>query len=91
VGRGEDQEHVPSSPVSPPPGTAWSKEGDHRRCRFDATAAYHILRDGVPYKDLGPEYFTRRNKEHAAKRLKKRLEDLGFTVEVRPADAPVSI
>jgi len=55
------------------------------------TAAYYILRDGVPYKELGPEHFTRRNKEHAAKRLKKRLEDLGFAVEVRPASAPVSI
>jgi transposase len=55
------------------------------------TAAYYILRDGVPYKDLGPEHFTRRNKDHAAKRLKKRLEDLGFTVEVRPAEAGVSI
>jgi hypothetical protein len=33
---------------------------------------------------------TRRNKEHAAKRLKNRFEDLGFAVEVRPAsDAPV--
>jgi transposase len=55
------------------------------------TAAYHILRDAVPYKDLGSEHFTRRNKEHAAKRLKKRLEDLGFSVEVRPASAGVSI
>lgn len=55
------------------------------------TAAYHILRNSVPYKDLGPEHFTRRNKEHAAKRLKKRLEDLGFSVEVRPATAGVSI
>jgi transposase len=54
------------------------------------TAAYHILRDAVPYKDLGPDHFTRRNKEHAAKRLKKRLEDLGFSVEVRPATAGVS-
>ena len=55
------------------------------------TAVYYILRDSVPYKDLGPEHFTRRNKDHAAKRLKKRLEDLGFTVEVRPAEARVSI
>jgi len=30
------------------------------------TAAYYILRDGIPYKDLGSEHFTRRNKEHAA-------------------------
>lgn len=35
------------------------------------TTAYYILRDGVPYKDLGPEHFTRRNKDHAAKRLKE--------------------
>jgi hypothetical protein len=55
------------------------------------TAAYHMLRDAVPYKDLGLEHFTRRNKEHAAKRLKKRLEDLGFAVEVRPTAAGVSI
>lgn len=54
------------------------------------TAAYHILRDGVPYKDLGPDHFTRRNKDYTAKRLKKRLEDLGFAVEVRPATAGVS-
>jgi transposase len=54
------------------------------------TAAYHILRNGVPYKDLGPEHFTRRNKDHVAKRLLKRLEALGFAVEVRPASAGVS-
>jgi transposase len=55
------------------------------------TAAYHIIRDRVPYKDLGAAHFTRRDKEHVAKRLKKRLEDLGFTVEVRPTAAVVSI
>jgi hypothetical protein len=42
-------------------------------------------------KELGSEHFTRRSKEHTAKRLEKRLEDLGFTVEVRPATAGVSI
>ena len=55
------------------------------------TAAYYILRDGVPYKDLDPEHFTRRNKEHAAKRRKKRFENLGLMVEVRPVEAQVSI
>lgn len=54
------------------------------------TAAYYILRDAVPYKDLGSEHFTRRNKEHEVKRLKKRLEGLGFAVEVRPTTTVVS-
>jgi transposase len=55
------------------------------------TAAYHILRDSVPYKDLGPEHFTRRDKKHAARRLQRRLEDLGFAVEIRPTTSGVSI
>jgi hypothetical protein len=55
------------------------------------TAAYHILRASVPYKDLGPEHFNRRDKEHAARRLQSRLEDLGFAVEIRPTIAGVSI
>jgi transposase len=54
------------------------------------TAAYHILRDAVPYKDLGAEHFNRRNKEYSAKRLQKRLEALGFAVELRPTTTVVS-
>ena len=54
------------------------------------TAAYHILRDSVPYKDLGSEHFTRRNKEYTAKRLQKRLEALGFAVQIQPATVLVS-
>lgn len=55
------------------------------------TAAYHILRDAVPYKELGSQHFVRRNKEYEVKRLKKRLEGLGFAVEVRPSTTVVSI
>lgn len=45
------------------------------------TAAYHILRDeGVVYLDLGSDHFDRRDKNRAARRLIKRLQDLGFTV-----------
>lgn len=55
------------------------------------TAAYHMLRDSVPYKDLGPEHFNRRDKRSAARRLQRRLEDLGFVVEIRATSAVVSI
>ena len=50
------------------------------------TAAYHILRDdGVVYVDLGGDYFDRRDKDRAAKRLVKRLHDLGYTVTLQEA------
>jgi hypothetical protein len=55
------------------------------------TAAYHILRDAVSYKELGSQHFTRRNNEYEVKRLKRRLEGLGFAVEVRPSTTLVSI
>ena len=50
------------------------------------TAAYHILRDeGVVYHDLGGDYFDRRDKKRAARRLVKRLHDLGYTVTLQEA------
>jgi transposase len=49
------------------------------------TAAYHMLRDGTEFQDLGPDHFDRLDRTRAAKRLTRRLEQLGFTVELRPA------
>jgi transposase len=49
------------------------------------TAAYHILRDEATYHELGPDYFERRSKAHLTRRLIRRLEELGLSVEVRPA------
>jgi transposase len=48
------------------------------------TASYYILRDGVPYKDLGPHHFTRRDKTKTIRRLVARLNDLGCEVQVKP-------
>ena len=49
------------------------------------TAAYHMLQRGVLYEDLGPNHFDRRDKDKIAKRLIRRLEDLGLNVEVKAA------
>jgi len=49
------------------------------------TAAYHMLRDGADYRDLGGDHFDRRDKARLAKRLIARLHDLGLTVDVRAA------
>jgi transposase len=49
------------------------------------TAAYHMLRDDVDYRDLGADHFDRRDKTKLAHRLVQRLHELGFTVEARAA------
>lgn len=47
--------------------------------------AYHLLRDGTVYQDLGPAYFDRRDQAALERRLVKRLEALGHTVTLAPA------
>ena len=41
------------------------------------TAAYFMLRDGVPYRDLGPQHFDERQRASTIRRLVRRLQDLG--------------
>jgi transposase len=43
---------------------------------------YHILKHKIPYRDLGPDYFDRINREHLVRYHQKRLERLGFKVTV---------
>jgi transposase len=43
---------------------------------------YHILKHKVPYRDLGPDYFDRINREHLVRYHQKRLQGLGFKVTV---------
>lgn len=46
-------------------------------------AAFHILKEEVEYKELGGEYFDRLNEERTKRNLVKRLEKLGFEVELK--------
>ena len=45
------------------------------------TAIYHMLKNGTPYRDLGPQHLDNRNKEARIRRLLTSLRNLGF-----PAD-----
>ena len=49
------------------------------------TACYFMLRDEVPYKDLGAQHFDRHDTAKTIGRLVKRLQDLGCEVDVRRA------
>ena len=52
------------------------------------TAAYHMLKDGTEYQDLGANHFDNRSKQVQARRLIKRLEDLGIAVDIKPLPQP---
>jgi len=49
------------------------------------TAAYFILRDYVPYRDLGADHFVRRDRGRVAQRLASRLRELGYEVTLKEA------
>jgi transposase len=51
------------------------------------TTVYHLLRDGTVYQDLGLGHFVEIHRDRAAKSLVRRLQALGFDVDVRPAAA----
>lgn len=68
----------------------------HRRGRKKAVlavghsilvAVYHMLRDGVLYRDLGPDHFDRLARERLTRHYIRRLEQLGHrvTLDLTPA------
>ena len=50
---------------------------------------FHMLKRGIDYRDLGPNYFDRLNAEQVKRNLVKRLENLGLrvTLDTRPQEA----
>ena len=50
------------------------------------TAAWHMLQTGELYRDLGSDYFTRKNPDRLTKRLVRQLEALGHDVTLHPRE-----
>jgi transposase len=46
--------------------------------------AYHLLKEGTEYQELGASYFDERDRERVQRRLIRRLEELGLKVRVEP-------
>jgi transposase len=46
------------------------------------TAAYHMLKHGTLYQDLGADHFHHRDKTRHARRLVNRLKELGYQVAI---------
>lgn len=47
-------------------------------------AAYHIIKEEVEYRELGGDYFDRLNAEKTRRQLVRRLEKLGYQVQLTP-------
>jgi transposase len=48
------------------------------------TSIYHMLKNGVPYEDLGPDHFHNHSRTSHARRLVRQLERLGYAVDLNP-------
>ena len=47
---------------------------------------YHLLRDNVPYEELGADYFDKLNVAYIKRHHVRRLKSLGFTVSIEPIE-----
>ncbi len=48
------------------------------------TAVYHMLKDGVPHRDLGGAYFEGRRPKAKLNRLVRQIRDLGYDATLQP-------
>lgn len=46
---------------------------------------WHMLSNNTPYRELGSDFYDRRNRERSARRLVHRLQKMGYNVDVRLA------
>lgn len=49
------------------------------------TAVYHMLKNQVPYQDLGPDHLAKRDAARTAARLARRFKELGYDVQYKAA------
>ncbi len=83
LGRQPQQRRLSARAVSENQIAARTQQGDHRVAASILTAAYYLVRDLVPYRELSSLYLLRLDHERAAARLTQRLRNLGYEVEIK--------
>ena len=78
---------LPPGPVSSPARPARGKKAIGAVAASILTAAYHMLKNGTLYQDLGPDHFDKRAQGKQVHRLIDRLRNLGFAVQITPVEA----
>ncbi|HHV85800.1 MAG TPA: hypothetical protein GXX42_08305 [Petrimonas sp.] len=49
-------------------------------------AVYHVLKDDVPYNELGADHLNSRMEKRRKRYLKAELEKMGFAVQLEPLE-----
>jgi transposase len=47
-------------------------------------SAFHMLSRHEPYRELGPNYLDERRRDHLVDRLTRRIQHLGYRVQLEP-------
>ena len=71
-------------PVPAHRGETRKEPGDHGRVHSRLIAIYHVLKEGVPFRDLGADYYDGFRREHKIRSYLKRLQALGWEPELPP-------
>lgn len=50
-------------------------------------SVYHVLKESVPYNELGEDYLNNRIEEKRRKYLKKELQKMGYKVDLLKAES----
>jgi transposase len=83
LGRCACKGNVSVSAVLPSQGATGPKKAAIAVAASILTAAYHMLKDGTLYQDLGPDYLVKRDASRTVVKLARRIKDLGFEVHYR--------
>jgi len=80
LGRRPQEGQLSPGPVSSPASPARAKKAIGAVAASILTAAYHMLKNGTLYQDLGPDHFGKRAQAKQFHRLIDRLRNLVFAV-----------
>ena len=84
----KDQSDLPASPVSTTSRDSWQQRAIIAVASTILTIGYHMLKEETTYRELGGNYFDKRNPLRTTRRLVKRLEALGHRVILAPTQSP---
>ena len=87
LGVNKKKEHLSESEILQPCREAGEETGLDRRRPQDFDYSLSILQSGIPYKELGHDYLSRRKEDKIVKGHVKRLQEFGYEVELKKATA----
>ena len=82
------KEHLSVGTVPPSSRTKGKKRAIVAAGHTILVIVYHMLTNQQPYRDLGSDYFDRRNSEQLKRSLIRRLEGLGSQVSIESSHRP---